>query len=359
MNFFSHPVKATIMYSLLLMLGCSKESQNPAQTTLDIYIAGYEVNSNGISVAKYWKNGAVTEVSDGSLNAVLNSIALDNTDVYVVGHEYCSAGTPIPKLWKNSSAVNLVDAVQCHTSSSISTYGDAYDLIVANASVYVAGYEYTTDPSNSGYFATYWKDGAKSHLSSGASEAMAYSIDVSGADIHVVGYEINGNGIKVARYWKNGVGTDLTDGTLNAVAHDIKVNGNDIYIVGKEGTASGYSVPVIWKNGVKTELVSNPIGQNDAFSLAISNGAVYVAGYSSAPPSGKWTASYWKDGSLSYLSATTSNYWATGIAVSNGDVYAVGFQDYSKGTAKFWKRGVEIDLTKGATDARANAIVLK
>ncbi len=94
--------------------------------------------------------------------------------------------------------------------------------------IYVAGSE--------GNVAKYWKNGVATSLTDGDNPATAKSIFVSGQDVHVVGYELNGRN-KVAKYWKNGIGTDLTDGTDNVEAHSVFVSGSDVYVVGQSDQA--------------------------------------------------------------------------------------------------------------------------
>jgi len=42
----------------------------------DIYVAGAERNSGGIAVAKYWKNGKVVSLTDGTKEATGKSIVV-------------------------------------------------------------------------------------------------------------------------------------------------------------------------------------------------------------------------------------------------------------------------------------------
>jgi len=57
-------------------------------------------------------------------------------------------------------------------------------------------------------------------LTDGTQDAEGVSIFVSGSDVYVAGYELNGTK-RVAKYWKNGIAVTLTDGTQNAYAHSV------------------------------------------------------------------------------------------------------------------------------------------
>ena len=70
----------------------------------DVYVAGYTGydQTKGIAAAVYWKNGALTKLTDGSTRATTNSIVVSGSDVYVGGSDGIQ-----PRLWKNGKPVNL------------------------------------------------------------------------------------------------------------------------------------------------------------------------------------------------------------------------------------------------------------
>ena len=72
---------------------------------MDLYVAGYEAKE-GVSVAKTWKNGVATALSDGTNQAFAIAIAVSGTDVYAAGEEVVGTSL-VPKVWKNGAATGL------------------------------------------------------------------------------------------------------------------------------------------------------------------------------------------------------------------------------------------------------------
>jgi hypothetical protein len=117
--------------------------------------------------------------------------------------------------------------------------------------VYVAGYE-TNAAGNA--VACYWKNGIKTALSGGRTDASVSSIAVSGSDVYAAGTETNAAGNAVACYWKNGVKIALSGGGTDAEVRSIAVSGSDVYAAGYENNAAGNALACYWKNGIKTAL---------------------------------------------------------------------------------------------------------
>ncbi|MEO5968988.1 MAG: hypothetical protein ABIQ95_03605 [Bdellovibrionia bacterium] len=75
----------------------------------DIYAAGYETIS-GVNVAKYWKNGVATSLTNGSQSYQGTAIAVMGSDVYVAGYQTLSGFNRFTATyWKNGVA-NTVTA---------------------------------------------------------------------------------------------------------------------------------------------------------------------------------------------------------------------------------------------------------
>jgi hypothetical protein len=267
-----------------------------------VYAVGYEANSiNNNNIAKLWKNGVVTNLTNGTFDAVPYALFVSGFDVYAAGRE--SNGTNhIAKVWRNGIATNLTD---------------------------------------------------------GNNFAQATSIFVSGSDVYVTGYENNASGIQVAKIWKNGVATNLTDGTKNANTHSIVVAGTDVYVSGEEATNFGTYTGKLWKNGVSSNLVS---GTFSTFgnSIKIVGTDVYVAGRAYVSVNLN-KAIIWKNGIATSLTAGIKDASVSSIDVSGTDVYAAGYEydTFAIGTAKFWKNGIATSLTNGTNEANTNSIIVR
>jgi hypothetical protein len=90
----------------------------------------------------------------------------------------------------------------------------------------------------------------------------------------------------------------------------------------------------------------------------VSNADIYASGYSIDNTNGIYRAMVWKNGVYTFLPNGT---YAQSVFVSGTDVYVCGTQyPLAAGSplskAKFWKNGIETNLTLGNTTAYANAI---
>ncbi len=272
-----------------------------AAAAVNIYVVGATNNNSSNGIAKIWKNGVATSLTDGSNDAHAYSVFLSSTDVYVAGSDGFFA-----EYWKNGVATKLTDGTG--TAYAHSIYVSGTDVFVAG--VVGAG------------VATLWKNGVATNLTDGSDVfADANSVFVNGTDVYVAGRNNN-----KAVVWKNGAATALTDGTNIGEAFSIVVNGSDVYAAGSDGSTAKY-----WKNGVATSLTD---GSNLAVarSIAIDNsGGVFVS---------------FTDGnlakSLAYGSTVTltngsSQAFANAIAVNGTDVYVAGVEGNSD---EIWINGI-------------------
>ena len=195
----------------------------------NVYAVGTEWNSTlNKRVSKLWKNGEETTIGD---NFVARDLFVYNSDVYIVGNNGSKS-----LLWKNGTITELTDG--SNDSSPVSVY-------VNNTDVYVVGYENKK--------ATLWKNGNPTYLTDGINSAAARGVYVDGSDVYVVGNIKHSDSNYIATLWKNGVATELTNGIEQAMAFDIAVQNNNTYITGfafKDNKPHAK----LWKNEQETTL---------------------------------------------------------------------------------------------------------
>jgi hypothetical protein len=337
---------------IAIITACSKDEAKTEPTPapvadipVDIYIAGYEKSVNGNKVAKYWKNGVVTELTDGSSNSNATDITLNNGVVYVCGNE-----GGVSKYWKNG-VPKILGTAGFNTCNAI---------CVSNDDVYTCGYQ---DYGQAYAKAVYWKNGVAVPLTDGGRRAEALSIEVVGNDVYVVGtieYTVGNSSGNKATLWKNGNPTPLS--TKNSYASDVKVIGTDVYIAGDidDGTFGGNYNPAYWKNGIATTYLKVlPYGSYTR-SIFVNNNDVYVGS-----GGGDFGATYYKNGMTTNLTPTTSNTIVSKINslfVLNNNVYATGCEypndnsccDWFK--PRYWKNGEVTYLTDGTKRAETYSI---
>jgi len=209
----------------------------------DIYVGGaiYKPGDK-YERAVYWKNGVEYDLTDGSTESYVSSIAVNGNDVYTVGQYNLpdngnTAGTPVATYWKNQTVMTLEGAL-------VPSYGSFAKGIAINGSdVYVTGYI--------GFGAALWKNGTLQPLddSSGSPlDAYSFTVGINGSDIYLGGEHGN-----EASYWKNGTIKDLISGPFVASGVQcICFQGSDVYMGGYLGNA-----PVYWKNDTAHSLQNN------------------------------------------------------------------------------------------------------
>ncbi|GLU43120.1 IPT/TIG domain-containing protein [Allomuricauda sp. NBRC 101325] len=302
-----------------------------------VFAVGYE-EINGIPVAKIWKNGVATNLTDGSSFGAASSVYVDGTDIYSCG--IVDNGLPAAVVWKNGDILyELTDGSKYANAQSINMYnGDIYVIgneelgvdNISNATIWKNGVSYATltDGLNAnersagedifvnetGIYAVgyeesdlqvngtpkLWENSTQINLTDEAFEGQAYSVIAAGSDVFVAGYEENDNGIWTAKYWKNEEVTILSDGINSAEARSIFVVGEDIYVAGSYYDGQGeLQQAVVWKNGIPTN--QGDIGSG-ASSLFVDGGDVYVGGLISEGEMSR--ATIWKNGETMNLELT-------------------------------------------------------
>lgn len=150
-------------------------------------------------LAKLWKNGVATNLTDGLSPAGARRVAVQGSDVYVVGST--SGGMTV---WKNGIASALGD----------SRPALATGVVVHDGDVFVSG----GVNGGGGDMAAVWRDGVLQTFTDGAYQAFADSLAVASKGVYAVGYEG-----PCAMLWVNGAPHRLSDGRHGADALDVAV----------------------------------------------------------------------------------------------------------------------------------------
>jgi hypothetical protein len=195
-------------------------------------------------------------------------------------------------------------------------------------------------------------------------------------------------------YWKNGQPTLLT-GThgYQAYGNGIAISGGNVYVSGGSSAIQLPSYGNVWINGIASPLADSAgnAANTEISAIFVHGPDVFVAGivqYDTThgipytndsavyPPSGK-VATLWKNGHPAFLPgytllasgygggavATHSDY-VSGIYISGNDVYVSGGsngyyadKDSSMQFARYWKNGVNINLTPGLVEKNGTTVV--
>lgn len=258
----------------------------------DVYVVGYEIESDASSTGKFWKNGVLENFSKDASAAQLSDVKVFNGDIYVAGVGY-NGPERFAAYWKNGVSVKLPGFG-----------GWARSITVSGNDVYAAGSFY----QNSRLVPAYWKNGVAVVVGSGLYDGNAYGIAVSGNDVYVVGSEVVNN-VNVARYWKNGVEIPVTSNTVFSTLSGVAVSNGNVYVVGRE--INGTSKLLYWNNSPKT--VSGPADYGSG--VQVFNNDVYLSGgYNNGTNE---IAAYWKNGNPVILSAGPGIATTTSIFVRN------------------------------------------
>ena len=281
--------------------------------------------------------------------------------VYVAGYEnkdYRDVDVSVAKYWENGNPISLTDGKESAYCKSIT---------VENSNVFVAGATINTDGIS---IPTYWKSESPTVLQTNGISAYANCIISKNSDLYV---SIQSKDWKYTDvdYWKNDIPVSLKQEQAIITVNSIFVDNNNIvYATGSHsvGTGDGYINvrAAYWKSGKET-LLSSTVHSSEALAIFVDGTDIYVAGCeSSQSKKGSYlegfVATYWKNGNAIYLTDKKRNNFATSIFVSNGDVYVAGYErknETRNEVAKYWKNGTEIQLTDGLGYSRANSIFVK
>jgi hypothetical protein len=330
------------------LVSCSNDDASTNNQTVDVYIAGTVLNENHAEAA-YWKNGELNQLTNGENYVSADDISVKDNDIYVVGTEHLPGYKTVAKLWKNGVPTNLSNPMDI-----VGSYAKC--LAINGNDVYVGGFTLVTNHS----IAKYWKNGEQEVILSDVvdRDAYVYDIAVSGNDIYAVGTEENQEGIGVAVFWKNGVKVALSSSGRTSSATGVYINGNDVYIAGFDTNAQNNSVATYWKNAVPFALSDGSFSER-ASNIFVKGTDVYVCGVQYNPETDGNSMRYWKNGEPVILSQGINTSVSTGISVVGNDVHVTGHEKNTAGVyiAKHWVNDVKTDLS--TTSSEANGLFIK
>lgn len=249
----------------------------------DVYVLVTEEDStvNGfISTVKIWKNGTLTNITNGTEYTEAYGLDVYNGDVYMCGNVQ-TGNTATAKIWKNGTATTLAK----DTFDNIY----AYSIKIYNGDVYVSGYGTKFMP---GSFSPddkplFWKNGVINVLPAANGQGSAEGLFISNGDIYISGTEdlFSSSSSSRAVYWKNGIKTSLplTGNYTHSSANLIFADNGDVYTGGNlnwYSQAYYSSNAAIWKNNTVTELTSytTPGIHTDLYGIFVKNNIVYTVG---------------------------------------------------------------------------------
>ena len=308
----------------------------------NVYVAGWERNAQGHSVAKVWINGVPHALSDGNYDAQALSVFVYGGIVRVAGWETNENGEYVATLW--------VDGVAQRLSSQSSQANSVY---VSNTGVvYVAGRNYGS--------AALWTNGSLTTLLEGTD---ANSVYVSNTGTVYVGGSygvgqffftysprlwIDGNNVSESHF-KGGGG-----GYIQSVFVFENNDKKDIYTSGHRGSVT-VEDGRIWKNGEIIFRGYDYLDIKEITSVFVSNDNVYATGYGNVTV-GK--VPLWVNGVMQSLGNTGTTAWTNSVYVVGSKHYVAGnvVGDNFVFQAAVWKNGDEQRLTNGTNESSANSV---
>ncbi len=364
---------ASVLLTLLLH-SCSKKDDaatpsNPVTPNPlpNCDVVGYEYNGSHY-IAKYWKNGVETRLSNGMEDVKANAISVSGNDVFIAG-DYNDPNTyyNLPKLWKNGTEIPM-NVIYPGAGLENKCRGYALDVATYNGSAYVAGY--VSDGGGSTSIAVLWVNGGSplllcprmdQDLNNGSSFARSVFVTPEG-DVYVAGEQYIGGGLgnKQIVMWKNGIKSQITNHTADVngfpgYVTSIHVSGSDVYIGCTYTPEIGGQLiqRVAYFKNRELILVSDPSTSHFETSLFVANNSVYISGNSGNP-----SPSIWKNNQETLL--PTIKYGATinRVFVKNNDVYGCGESDL-KSKAVVWKNNTIYALTDGQKTNIATDIFIR
>ena len=162
-----------------------------------------------------------------------------------------------------------------------------------------------------------------------------------------------------ATLWNNGTAIDLASENSGAkVAYSLAATDGDVYLAGSTINSNKYLIACYWKNTSLVKLTNGPTTA-EAKSIFVNGQDIYVAGYE-INSDGVSVAKYWKNGTAVTLTNGSKDANATGIFISGSDVYVSGYEsDDINFRAKYWKNGNPVALPDEGEFSYAYSIYVK
>ncbi|KAF5060162.1 hypothetical protein DSECCO2_328650 [anaerobic digester metagenome] len=294
-------MKNSLLLSALLIItafsGCSKDDDTPMPIPKVEYIAGQQLHSSGEFVASLWTNGNQAFLTNGNFESSANNVFKLNNDIFVAGYERNSVSPTDPTemnkvavYWKNGVMTEITDG---------SSNAEANSIAVSGTDIYVVGTEYNTTTMRQN--ARLWKNGTSVPLHDGSNWSIGNDVAIKGNDVYVTGNETIG-GTASAQLWKNGVRVDLPFTGSSSNAHRIIFDGNDIFIIGAH-SEGGITKACYWKNGT-FHPVGFIAGGGSYFAMdgLVKNGELHLTGFGFEGTTAKPV--YWQNGTAQKLAET-------------------------------------------------------
>jgi hypothetical protein len=256
----------------------------------DIYLAGSrKVSTAGsLSVPVYWKNGVLSDLSsDPAVLSEANDIFVQGQNVYIVGNERNEDGVSVAKLWVNAAVTNLSDGI---------VDAGATGVFVQNGTIHVVGWQ-STSSVNSASKAIHWTDGVPQELPSYDSQSSAFDVEVYNGDIYIGGVLQFDNGYYKNMLWKNNQPQYSTLALTSVQANGMFLNKGDIYMAGS--LEDSQCTACYWKNE-NLEVLCPVFPSEDilesAMGICVENEDVYVVGVGSNSTDSGLIGMFWKNG---------------------------------------------------------------
>lgn len=341
-------------FLILIFFSCSKPAP---QISLPVVITD---SPFAITDTTALSGGTIS--SDGGASIITHGVCWSTVHNPDIIGSHTSDGTGSVKF--SSKLTGLTPGTVYHlrayaTNKMGTAYGSEFTFmaigITPGADVYVGGYEVV----GSKRIARVWKNGVIYPITEDPYNAEIKGICVSGTDVYAVGNVHTPDGATIMKVWKNGIATPLPP--ANAEASSIFVSGTDQYVVGVDYKEDGGGE--VWKNGVETDYANGaPFEISGPYSVFVSGTDVYVAG-SGRENGSNPIAAIWKNGKSTLLTSYGElDAFALSVYVTNNDVYAAGYQNFSVPSpvfqvpsAKIWKNGIPTALAPETVSA-ANSI---